>query len=180
VAREGLGAEIDISMKDEAKKRLKQLLGAYDEKLAERDRVDAAIRAAKEAFPERFTALKKKTILPLLQELADELNASGHEATFREQEESASTSGGVTAAAVLLRIVPRPFAQRSAETKKSFLEITFAANRNEQKIVVSSSNTIINSGGSVGKRGEYAIEAVNDDVVIGHVMHALEEAFAGK
>jgi hypothetical protein len=167
-------------MKDEAKKRLKQLLSAYDEKLAERDRAEAALRAAKEAFPERFGALKKKVILPLLQELADELNASGHEASFREQEESASTSGGVTSAAVLLRVIPRPFAQRPAETKKSFLEITFAANRSEQKVIVSSSNTIINSGGSVGKRGDYTIEAVTDDVVLGHVMHALEEAFTGK
>jgi hypothetical protein len=167
-------------MKDEAKKRLKQLLGAYDDKLAERERVEAAIRAAREAFPERFTTLRKKTILPLLQELAEELNGSGHEATFREQEESASTSGGVTSAAIVLRVVPKPFAQRPAETKKSFLEITFAANRGEQKIVVSSSNTIINSGGSVGKRGEYTIEAVTDEVVLAHVLNALEEVFAGK
>jgi hypothetical protein len=167
-------------MKDEAKKKLKQILGAYDQKLAETARLEAESRAAKAAFPERFSALKKKMILPLLQELAEELNASGHEATFREQEESASTAGGVTSAAVLLRIVPKPFAQRPAETKKSFLEITFAANRSEQKIVVSSSNTIINSGGSVGKRGEYAIEGLTDDAVVGHVFHALEEAFAGK
>lgn len=167
-------------MKDEAKKQLKRILGAYDDKLAEIERVEAASRAAKAAFPERFATLKKKMILPLLQELAEELNTSGHEASFREQDESPSTAGGITSAAVLLRVIPKPFTQRSAETRKSFLEITFSANRGEQKIVVSASNTIIHSGGSVGKRGEYAIEALTEDVVVGHVFSALEEAFAGK
>jgi hypothetical protein len=165
-------------MKDDAKRQLERILGAYDERLVEADRLDAASRAAKAAFPERFARLRIETILPVLRELADVLNRSGHEATTYEQEESSSTSGGITSAAVSLRVIPKPFAQRPPETKRSFVDITLAANRRDRKIVVSSTNTIINSGGSVGKRGEYEIEMLTADIVVNHVLETLEEAFA--
>jgi hypothetical protein len=165
-------------MKDEAKNQLKRILGAYDDRLAETERINSASRAAQAAFPEQFATLKKGTILPALKELADVLNSSGHEATTREQDESASTAGGVTAAAISFRVIPKPFAQKPADAKRSFIEITFSATRSERKIVVSSTNTIVNSGGSVGKRGEYAIENLTTDVVVDHVLRALEEAFA--
>lgn len=164
-------------MKDEEKTRLKRILGAYDEKLAEIDRRDAANRAAAAAFPERFSTLKKETILPVLRELAEELNAGGHEATTQEQEESSTTAGGVTSAAIGLRIVPKPFARKPTDAKRTYIEISFSANRSERKIVVSSTTTIINSAGTVGKRGEYEIEMLTADVVVSHVLQALEKAF---
>jgi hypothetical protein len=167
-------------MKDEAKKRLKQILGAYDERLAAIERQEAASRAAKAAFPERFSALKKELILPVLKELVEVLSGSGHEATAHEQEESSSTAGGVTSAAIGLRVIPKPFAGKPSDTKKSFIEIMFSANRSERKIVVSSTTTIINSGGTVGKRGEYEIEMVTADVVVDHVLQTLEKAFAAE
>jgi hypothetical protein len=166
-------------MKDEAKTQLTKILGAYDDKLAEAERIDAANRAAQAAFPERFAALKAEIIRPAIQEFADALNGRGHEVTVREQEESSSAVGGVTFAAISLRIVPKPFTKKSADTNKSFIEVTFAANRSERKITVSSINTLINSGGSLGKRGEYDVSAVNADVVGNHVLQALQEAFAG-
>jgi hypothetical protein len=168
------------AMKDEAKNRLKQMLAVYDEKLAETSRREAAARAAKEAFPERFSVLKKETIVPVLKELAEVLNASGHEATVREQEESSSTVGSVTSAAVGLSVVPKPFVRKGTDTKKSFTEIMFSANRSDQKIVVSSTNTIIKSSGGVGKRGEYELGALTGDVVVEHVLKNLEEAFNGE
>jgi hypothetical protein len=166
-------------MKDESKSQLKKILGAYDEKLAEVARVDAANRAAHAAFPERFATLRTKTIRPAIQELADVLNGSGHEANVREQEESASTAGGVTFATISLHIVPKPFVQKAAETSKSFIEISFSAKRNERKIAVASTNTMSNSAGSLGKRGEYEVDAVTAEVVVGHVLQTLQEAFAG-
>jgi hypothetical protein len=166
-------------MKDEARKRLERILSVYDEKLAETERLAEASRAAKAAFPERFAALKKEMILPLLSELAGMLSAHGHEATAHEQEESSTTAGGVTSAAVRLRIIPKPFTQTATETK-SFVEVTFSANRGERKIVVSSTTTIINSGGSVGKRGEYELDALNADIVVDHVLKALEKAFGAE
>jgi hypothetical protein len=42
---------------------------------------------------------------------------------------------------------------------------------------VSSTNTIVNNGGSVGKRGEYEIDAVTAEVVASHVIQTLREAF---
>jgi hypothetical protein len=164
-------------MNDDAKKQLKQMLGVYDEKLAAIERRDAALRAAKEAFPGLFAALKKATIVPTLTELAEVLNASGHEAAVREQEESSTTVGGISSAAVVLRIVPKPFSQKPGDEKKSFMEISFSANRSERKVFVSSTNTIIHSGGGVGKRGEYEIDKLTADVVVGHVLRTLEEAF---
>jgi hypothetical protein len=163
-------------MNDEAKNHLKQILGAYDERLAETRRREAASRAAKEAFPLRFSALSKEMFLPVLGEIAEMLNARGHEATVREQEESSTTVGGVSSAAVGLCVVPKPFAQRTTDTKKSFVEIMFSANRSEQKIVVSTTNTIMSSGGGVGKRGEYALEGMTGDVVVDQVLRTLEEA----
>jgi hypothetical protein len=165
-------------MKNDAKSELKKILGNYDEKLAEIARRDAALRAAQEAFPGRFAALKEKTIRPALQEFADQLNAMGHEATLRDQEESSSPAGGVAFAAIILRIVPKPYAFKSPETNKSFLEISFSANRHDRKVAVSSNNTIVNSGGSRGKRGEYDVDAVNEDVVATHVLQTLNEAFS--
>ena len=166
-------------MKDEAKSQLKKIIGDYDEKLAEAERVDAATRAAHAAFPGRFVALKTETIQPATQEIADLLNERGHKASVREQEESSSAEGGVKSAAVSLRIIPKPFAHKSTETNPVTIEITFSANRSERKVAVSSTNTMINHSGTVGKLGEYEIDAVTADVVASHVIQTLNEAFRG-
>ena len=163
-------------MKDEAKNQLDRILGTYDEKLAEIERRNLAIRAAQESFPERFVNLKTKTIRPVLKEFADALNARGHDATAREQEESSSAAGGVAFAAIILRIIPKPFAHKSDTTNNNFIEITFSANRAERKITVASTNTIANSGGSRGKRGEYELDSVTNEIVERHVLQTLEEA----
>jgi hypothetical protein len=165
-------------MKPEAKTQLESLLGAYDEKLAEVERREAAIRAAQAAFPERFATLRAMTIRPALQELADVLNGHGHESATREQEESSTTAGGITSATISLRIIPKPFTHKSTEVSNNFIEVTFSANRTERKITVSSTNTIANSGGSRGRRGEYDIEALTADIVASHVLQTLQEAFA--
>jgi hypothetical protein len=166
-------------MNDDAKSQLKKILGDYDAKLIEAERVEAAKRAAHAAFPERFLAFKTGTIRPALQEVADMLNERGHEATVREQEESSSTVGGVKSAAVSLRIVPKPFARRTTEPNPIGIEVTFSANRSERKVTVSSANTMTGHGGSIGKRGEYEIDSLTDDVVAKHVIETLNEAFSG-
>jgi hypothetical protein len=55
--------------------------------------------------------------------------------------------------------------------------VSFSANRSERKVVVSSTTTLIHSSGSVGKRGEYEIDALTADVVVEHVLQTLEKAF---
>jgi hypothetical protein len=166
-------------VKDEAKSQLKKIIGDYDDKLAQAERVDAANRAAHAAFPGRFVTLKAETIQPAIQEIADILNERGHKASVREQEESSSTEGGVKSAAISLRIVPKPFAHKPAETNPIAIEITFSANRTERKVAVSSTNTMLNQGGSVGKRGEYEIDGLTADVVASHIIQTLNEAFRG-
>jgi hypothetical protein len=166
-------------MKDEAKSRLKKILGDYDEKLAEAERLDAANRAAHAAFPGRFVALKTETIQPAIKEIADMLNERGHKASVSEQEESSSAGSGIKSAAVTLRIVPKPFTNKAAETNPVAIEITFSANRSERKVTVSSSNAMTSQGGTVGKRGDYEIETVTADVVTSHVIQTLNEAFRG-
>jgi hypothetical protein len=166
-------------MRDEAKSQLKKIIGDYDEKLAEAERVDTANRAAHAAFPGRFVALKTETIQPATQEIADLLNERGHKASVREQEESSSAEGGVKSAAVSLRSIPKPFAHKSTETNPITIEITFSANRSERKVAVSSTNTMIGNSGTVGKCGEYEIDAVTADVVANHVIQTLTEAFGG-
>jgi hypothetical protein len=173
-------AEVDIQMKNEAKDQLKKILGVYDEKLAETERLDAANRAAHAAFPVRFATLRAETIRPVIAEFVEVLAGRGHEALAREQEESMSSGGGsVTLAAISLRVIPKPFAHTSKEANRGYVEVTFTANRVERKVTVSSTNTLINSGGSVGKRGEYEIDAVTADVVADHVLRTLQEALAG-
>jgi hypothetical protein len=165
-------------MNDDAKNQLKTLLGAYDEKLAEAARVHAANSAADLAFPERYALLRSDTIRPAIQEFADVLNGRGHEVTVRELEESTSSDVGVTFATIALRIVPKAFAHKTA-APKSFIEISFSANRNERKIIVSSTNTMINSAGGVGKRGAYDIDALTTAVIEAHVIHLLREGLSG-
>jgi hypothetical protein len=164
-------------MKDEAKTLLEKIVRDYDEKLAEAERVDAAKRAAQAEFPGRFAGLKTGTIQPAIQEIADMLNERGHRASLHEQEESSSAVGGVKSAAVSLRVVPKPFASRATETNPSVIEVTFSANHGNRKIAVSSTNTMVGHGGSIGKRGEYEIDAVTADVVAGHVIQTLSEAW---
>jgi len=166
-------------MKDDAKSQLTKIIGDYDAKLAEAERLEALKRAAHAAFPERFAAFKTATIRPALQEIADMLNERGHEASVREQEESSSAVGGVKSAAVSLRIVPKPFAHKSIEPNSTTIEITFSANRAERKVTVSATNTMMSHGGSVGKRGEYDIDVMTSDVVSGHVIQTLGDAFGG-
>jgi hypothetical protein len=167
-------------MKDEAKGQLAKILGDYDAKLAETARVDAENRAAHAAFPDRFAVLARQTIRPALEEIAVMLNAHGHEASVREQEESSTAGGGVKSAAIFLRLVPKPFAGGKDDTNPVAIEVVFSANRTSRKVAVSSSNTMINHGGAVGKRGEYEIDALTADVVTGHVTQSLSEAFGGK
>ena len=164
-------------MKDDVKGQLKKIIGDYDEKLAEIERVDKAKREAHAAFPARFVTLKTQTIQPVIQEIADMLNERGHAASVREQEDSSSAEGGIKSAAISLRVVPKPFAHKSTEPNAITIEVTFSANRAERKVAVSSTNTMINHGGTVGKRGEYEVDAVTSDVVTGHVIQTLGEAF---
>jgi hypothetical protein len=165
-------------MNADVKSQLKQVLGAYDVKLAELERVEAAKRATQAAFPERFTRLKTETIRPALQEFADVLNAGGHEATVKDENESSTTASGIRWSAIWLRIVPKPFAHEArAQTSPSAIEVTFSANRNDGKITVSSTNTMSGTAGSVGKRGSYEIDALTADVIATHVLKTLEEAF---
>jgi hypothetical protein len=168
-------------MKDDAKTQLRAILAKYDDKLAETERRDTAVRAAQAAFPERFVALKTATVRPALEELVGMINGYGHESTVRDQEESATSATGVTLASISLRIVPKPFAHKSTtEAPKSFIEITFSANRTERKVTVSSTSTILDSGGSRGKRGEYDLDDLTAEVVGNHVLQALEEALVTK
>ncbi len=166
-------------MRDEAKNQLKKIIADYEAKLLEAERVEAAKRAADAAFPERFVTFKTKTIRPALQEIAEMLCERGHEAAVREQEESSSTAGGVKSAAISLRIVPKPYAHKAGENSPVAIEVTFSANRAERKISVSSTNRLTSHGGSVGKRGEYPVDAVTPDVVASHVIDTLNDAFTG-
>jgi hypothetical protein len=163
-------------MKNDAKSQLTKILGTYDDRVAADERRIIAKRAADAAFPERFAVLREATLRPAIQEFVDVLTGHGHEATAREQEESSSSTGAVSFAAISLRLNPKPFAFKSAETNRSFIEVTFSANRNERKVTVSSTNTIVNSNGSLGKRGEYEIDAMTADVVAEHVLRSLQEA----
>jgi hypothetical protein len=164
-------------MKDESKSELAKILRSYDDKLAEAERRDAAIRAAQAAFPERFAALKSQTIRPLLQEFAETLSGFGHDATVREQEESSSATGPVTVAAITLRVIPKPFARAASASAKSFVEITFSANKGDRKVVVSATNTLLSSGASLGKRGEYELDALTADIADIHVVQTLRDVF---
>jgi hypothetical protein len=166
-------------MKDEAKSQLRKIIGDYDAKLVEAERVESEKRAADAAFPERFLTLKTHTIRPELQEIAEMLNERGHDASVHDQEESSSAGAGVKSAAVSLRIVPKPFARKSTETNPVTIEVTFSANRSERRVSVSSTNTMLGQGGSIGKRGAYDIDAVTADVVTSHVTQTLYEAFGG-
>ena len=163
-------------MKDEAKSQLKKILGDYDEKLAEAARMDAENRAAHAAFPGRFVTLKTETIQPAIQEIADILNERGHKASVREQDESSSSAGGVSHSAISLCVNPKPFAHKSTATNKTFIEVTFSANRSERKVTVSSTNTMLNSNGTLGKRAEYEVDAITADVVTDHVLQTLQDA----
>jgi hypothetical protein len=163
-------------MKSDAQDRLKKILAAYDHNLAKQEHVEAAKRAADAAFPSRFDTLKAETIRPAIQEFVDALNAHGHEAAVREQPESSSSAGGVSRAAISLCINPKPFAHKSTATNKIVIEISFSANRSERKVTVSSTNTMMNSNGSVGKRAEYEVEAITTDVVTDHILQTLQDA----
>jgi hypothetical protein len=163
-------------MKSEVKNELEEILGKYDARLLVEERAVAAQRAAEEAFPTRFAALRTKTLRPAMQELVDQLSAHGHGATVIDREESSSTVGGFLHAAISLRINPKVFAGKSPDTDKTFIEVTFAANRRERKVTVSSTNTTVNSSGNVGKRGEYPLEAMTADVVAEEVIRTLQEA----
>jgi hypothetical protein len=169
-------AEIDLPMKSEAKNQLEEVLGAYDARHIEEERAIAAKRAADAAFPTRFATLRAETLRPAIQEFIDVLLIHGHGATATEQEESLTTTDGFSHAAISLRISPRPFAHKSPEPNKPFIEIMFSANRSERKITVSSTNTTINSNGNVGKRGEYEIDTMTADIVAEQVIRTLEEA----
>jgi len=164
-------------MNIEARRHLMKIIGDYDEKLAEAERVNAAKRAAHAAFPGRFVTVKAEVIRPALEEIADMLKERGHDASVREWEDSSNAEGGIKSAAVSLRVVPKPFVQRAAETNPIAIEVTFSANRAERKVAVSSSNSMISQGGKVGKRGEYEIDAVTADVVTSHVIQTLQDAF---
>jgi hypothetical protein len=121
--------------------------------------------------------VRSPCVRPTLQEIAELLNERGHAASVHEQEESSGAVGGVKSAAISLRVVPKPFANKSTETNPVTIEVVFSANRTDRRVTVSSTNTMLSHGGSVGKRGEHEIEAMTPDVVANHVIQTLNEAF---
>ncbi|MGH7440614.1 MAG: hypothetical protein ACRENE_33400, partial [Polyangiaceae bacterium] len=140
------------------------------------DRLDTAKRAAEAEFPGRFAALRAQTIRPALQEFVDVLSAHCYESAIGEQDESSTTTGGVSLAAISLHVIPRSSSARTTEASKTFVDVTFSANRNERKVIVSSTNTMMHSNGAIGKRGEYELESLTAEVVAKHVLETLQDA----
>jgi hypothetical protein len=163
-------------MDQEAKNELDSILTTYRERMVDGQAREAKAKAARAAFVEAFRSVKAERIGPVLEEFAVRLNEAGHHASVVDQQEASDRNGHFNPASIAIRIVPARIGEVAPlPSGGTRIEVTFSANEQTMKVLVSSSN---NSNGSIGKRGDYEIADLTKGFVEGHVLRTLREAFA--
>jgi len=163
-------------MDQEAKNELTSILSAYRERVVDGQAREAKVKAARAAFVEAFARVKADIIGPVLEEFVLQLNEAGHQASMADQKEGSDRNGQFSPASMALRIVPARIGETPlASSGGTRIEVTFFANEQTMKVLVSSSN---NANGAIGKRGDYELADLDKRFVETHVLDTIREAFA--
>jgi hypothetical protein len=163
-------------MDQEAKNELTSILATYRERVVEGQRREAKVKAARAAFVEAFVRVKAEIIGPVLEEFVLQLNEAGHQASVTDQKEGSDRNGHFSPASMALRIVPARIGDMPlAPSGGTRIDVTFSANEQSMKVLVSSSN---NANGAIGKRGDYELADLDKRFVETHVLDTIREAFA--
>jgi hypothetical protein len=163
-------------MDRESEDELVNILQAYRAKMVEAEDREAKRKAARASFVDVFRSLKVDRIGPVLRDFAARLNEHGHEASVVDQQDASDKNGRFAPASIALRVVPARIGNAPvAQSGRTLVEVTFSANQEAMKIVISSSN---NGQGTSGRRGQYDVEEVTQEFVVSNVLKTLRDAFA--
>jgi hypothetical protein len=161
---------------DEAKNELKSILTAYQDRLHDSQERATKTKNDRAAFVEAFRTLKTERIAPMLEDFVGQMNEAGHLASIVDQQEASDRNGQFTPASIALRVVPARIGDVAAQASGSArIEVTFAANQQTMKVLVSSSH---NANGAIGKRGDYELSDLTKEFVQANVLKTIREAFA--
>jgi hypothetical protein len=162
-------------MDHESDSELKSILAAYQARIVDAQEREAKRKADRASFIDVFRTLKAERIGPVLHDFAAQLNEHGHEASVVDQQDASDRNGRFTPASIALRVVPARIGEAPVgQSGRALVEVTFSANQDAMKVVISSSN---NGQGTSGKRGQYDIEEVSQDFVVSNVLKTIREAF---
>jgi hypothetical protein len=163
-------------MNSQAENELSTILAGYKVRVLDSQEREANIKAARAEFVETFRALKKDRIGPILEEFVARLKDGGHQATVLDQQEASDGNGRFTPASISLRVLPARVADSAlAPSASARIEITFAANAQTIKVLVSSTN---NGSGTTGRRGDYELSEMTVEFVEANVLTTIREGFA--
>jgi hypothetical protein len=163
-------------MDRESEEELKSILAAYRAKIVEAEEREARRKAARVSFIDVFRSLKAERIAPVMRDFAARLNEHGHEASVVDQQDASDRNGRFAPASISLRVIPARIGDVPVgQSGRALVEVTFSANQEAMKVVISSSN---NGQGTSGKRGQYDVEEVTQDFVVSNVLKTIRDAFA--
>jgi hypothetical protein len=163
-------------MDHQSENELKSILAAYHAKMVDAEEREAKRKADRVSFIDVFRTLKAERIGPVLQDFAARLNEHGHDASVVDHQDASDKNGRFTPASIALRVVPARIGDAPVgQSGRALVEVTFSANQDAMKVVISSSN---NGQGTSGKRGQYDLEQVTQDFVVANVLTTIREAFS--
>ena len=163
-------------MKNDTSDRLESVFDKYDKKQTEIKNEQEKVKTEHELFLETFDKKITEVIRPTMEELGEAIKNRGHHFEITEGQETQDGEGRTTAAQVKMKIHPNGQQPRYGQPGDS-PALTFFAGTYDNKVWSHASTIMPGRGGSAGKRNDYLVENITNDIVEEEIIHLLNECF---
>lgn len=162
-------------MKDDKKAKLGKILADFEAQRASANKAADRANTAHEEFLENFTALAKSTIRPAMEEVIEQLRASGHDAAIKEEQERREHDSKTRGASIMLYVYP--LGQKSRYFNENDCpHFGVIANTSKDTVYTHESTMMPGRGGSAGGGGEFHLDQISSDLVHDRILHVLSSA----
>lgn len=166
-------------MNEQRKKQLDNILNQYDEKQTEIQKIKNREQTEEEKFLDEFKRIRRETIRPVFESIAEQLKERGHGCDIEERDDETDAKGRKLSPAIMMKIYPSSV-KRSEYREDSTPRIGFFPQVSSRQIYTHVSTMQPNRGGSAGARDYISINDVDADIVEQHVLKAIGDIFSNK
>jgi len=144
---------------------LVKLLDQYDEKRRAVEERRQQAKTDAEDFLKRFADLRTHVVRPVFEAVGVTLKERGHDFSIREEEYAGVPGDKTTEADISIRIVPA-----GMESDAQSPSLSFATRHYNKTVSISSSYAPPQPSGPAGRRGDYQLAQIDQDLVQNEVL----------
>ncbi len=163
-------------MEGPIKNKLKEIFDKHDENKLAAKKAQEKIKTEKDVFLEDFERTITNTIRPSLEEIGAIIAARGHGCKISAQRETETKHDGFQNAHIKMIIYTDAHQARRGPDHE-YPSISFIATPSNKTILVHGSTIMSGHGGDAGKRGEYQLDKITQEIVETETVNLLNECF---